>query len=113
MVWVQEGSIAWDWAESISDHVEERAHRGFDESVRVISGRLPVTAQHHHAVSITQTSVTRRAVNVETSLAAFDVRLSDRNWKLIDVLAADFACVTRFVDAQMAARDGSFYCRTR
>ena len=49
------------------------------------------------------------AIDVETGAAAFDAVAIDGNGKLIDILARDFSCVAGFVDAQMAARHGSFH----
>ena len=81
-------------------------------SCRVIRWRLPETAQDHHAVAVAEASVAGRAIDVEAVLAALDIGIGDGDRKLIDIFARDFAGVARFVDAQLAARDGSFHFRT-
>jgi hypothetical protein len=51
----------------------------------------------------------RRAVNVETGLAAQQVRPGNWERKIIDFPIVYFSSEARVVDAQMAARDGSLY----
>src|SRR5579863_3934203 len=87
IVWRDARSITGHRAEAIADYIEIMTDGGIDQALAVIRRRLAKSSLHHHTIAVAQPAVARRAVNVETALAAFDVRLRDRDRELIDVLA--------------------------
>jgi len=88
-------------------HIEEVADGRFDQLLGVIGRCLTEAAPHHHSVSIADTTVTGRAVDVEARLAAKQIGSGDGEWKFSNVHTVLFAGVAGLVDAQVAACDGS------
>src|SRR5262245_45640315 len=69
--------VALHRAEAVRDHVEEVADAFLAQPIVVIARGLTQTTLHHHAVAVTEPSVTRRAVDIESLLAALELFVAD------------------------------------
>jgi hypothetical protein len=80
----------------------------FHQLVGVIGCCLPKAAPHDHSISVACATVTGRAINVESFLAAKQIYSGNRERKVGNILSILFARVTSLVNAQVAARDRTF-----
>jgi hypothetical protein len=83
------------------------------EPVNMIGWRRGITPLRNHSVAVAGAAMTRRAIDIETFLAAQKDFARDREWKCCNKVRPDFASVKRFVGIQMAARNRVRRKRTR
>src|SRR5205085_9549968 len=68
-------------AEAVADNVENITDRRLPQTILVIRRRLLVAAFGDHALTVAEPSVTDRAIDVETLLAAIKRGSINRKWK--------------------------------